>query len=82
VHQGEVVPPIVLGHAEPGRSSYRAVLFPAIVSAVSVLTGTPLVAEIPGTPRIAGLALMTAGVDRFAAAATAREPSISPQCLP
>ena len=82
MHQGEVVPPIVLGDAEPGRSSYRAVLFPAIVSAVSVLTGTPRVAEIPGTLRIAGLALMTAGVDRFAGAATARDPSLPPQCLP
>ena len=82
VHQGEVVPPIVLGHAEPGRLSDRAVLFPAIVSVVSVLIGAPIVAEIPGTRRIAGLALMTAGVDGFAGTATAREPSISPQCLP
>jgi hypothetical protein len=82
MHQGEVVPPIVLGHAEPGRSSYWAVLFLAIVSAVSVLIGAPIVTGIPGTLRIAGLALMTAGVDGFAGTATAREPSISPQCLP
>ena len=62
MHQGEVVPPIVLGHAEPGRSSYWAVLFLAIVSAVSVLIGIPIVGEIPGTLQIAGLALVTAGL--------------------
>jgi drug/metabolite transporter (DMT)-like permease len=40
----------------------RAVLFPAIVPAVSVLIGIPIVGEIPGTLQIAGLALVTAGL--------------------
>jgi drug/metabolite transporter (DMT)-like permease len=40
----------------------RAVLFPAIVPAVSVLIGIPIVGEIPGALQIAGLALVTAGL--------------------
>jgi drug/metabolite transporter (DMT)-like permease len=40
----------------------RAVLFPAIVPAVSVLMGIPIVGEIPGTLQIAGLGLVTAGL--------------------
>jgi drug/metabolite transporter (DMT)-like permease len=40
----------------------RAVLFPAIVPAVSVLVGIPIVGEIPGLLQIAGLALVTAGL--------------------
>jgi drug/metabolite transporter (DMT)-like permease len=40
----------------------RAVLFPAIVPAVSVLVGIPIVGEIPGPLQIAGLALVTAGL--------------------
>ena len=40
----------------------RAVLFPAIVPAVSVLIGIPIVGEIPGALQIAGLVLVTAGL--------------------
>ncbi|MCW5747706.1 MAG: DMT family transporter [Alphaproteobacteria bacterium] len=40
----------------------RAVLFPAIVPAVSVLIGIPIVAEIPGTLQWAGLGLVTIGL--------------------
>jgi drug/metabolite transporter (DMT)-like permease len=40
----------------------RAVLFPAIVPAVSVLVGIPIVGEIPSALQIAGLALVTAGL--------------------
>ena len=40
----------------------RAVLFPAMVPAVSILIGIPIVGEIPGTLQIAGLALVTAGL--------------------
>jgi drug/metabolite transporter (DMT)-like permease len=40
----------------------RAVLFPAIVPAVSVLVGIPIVGEIPGGLQIAGLALVTIGL--------------------
>ncbi|MBV8393741.1 MAG: DMT family transporter [Alphaproteobacteria bacterium] len=40
----------------------RAVLFPAIVPAVSVLLGIPIVGEIPGMRQIAGLVLVTTGL--------------------
>ena len=40
----------------------RAVLFPAIVPALSVLLGIPIVGEIPGLLQIAGLALVTLGL--------------------
>ena len=40
----------------------RAVLFPAIVPALSVLLGIPIVGEIPGFLQIAGLALVTLGL--------------------
>ena len=40
----------------------RAVLFPAIVPAVSVLVGIPIVGEIPGPLQIAGLVLVTLGL--------------------
>ena len=40
----------------------RAVLFPAIVPAVSVLVGIPIVGEIPGALQIAGLVLVTFGL--------------------
>jgi drug/metabolite transporter (DMT)-like permease len=40
----------------------RAVLFPAIVPAVSVLVGIPIVGEVPGTLQVAGLCLVTAGL--------------------
>ncbi|MDI1285046.1 MAG: DMT family transporter [Reyranella sp.] len=40
----------------------RAVLFPAIVPAVSVLIGIPIVGEIPGPLQIAGLVLVTIGL--------------------
>ena len=40
----------------------RAVLFPAIVPAVSVLVGIPIVGEIPGPLQIAGLVLVTIGL--------------------
>ena len=40
----------------------RAVLFPAIVPALSVLVGIPIVGEIPGALQIAGLCLVTMGL--------------------
>ena len=40
----------------------RAVLFPAIVPAVSVLVGIPIVGEIPGALQVAGLCLVTVGL--------------------
>ena len=40
----------------------RAVLFPAIVPALSVLVGIPIVREIPGALQIAGLCLVTLGL--------------------
>jgi drug/metabolite transporter (DMT)-like permease len=40
----------------------RAVLFPAIVPALSVLIGIPIVGEIPGLLQIAGLGLVTLGL--------------------
>jgi drug/metabolite transporter (DMT)-like permease len=40
----------------------RAVLFPAIVPAVSVLLGIPIVGEIPSALQVAGLALVTLGL--------------------
>jgi drug/metabolite transporter (DMT)-like permease len=40
----------------------RAVLFPAIVPALSVLLGIPIVGEIPGMLQVAGLALVTLGL--------------------
>jgi len=40
----------------------RAVLFPAIVPAVSVIVGIPITGEIPGPLQIGGLVLVTAGL--------------------
>jgi drug/metabolite transporter (DMT)-like permease len=40
----------------------RAVLFPAMVPAVSILIGIPIVGETPGTLQLAGLALVTFGL--------------------
>jgi drug/metabolite transporter (DMT)-like permease len=40
----------------------RAVLFPAVVPAVSVLLGIPIVGEIPSALQIGGLALVTLGL--------------------
>ena len=40
----------------------RAVLFPAIVPAVSVLLGIPIVGEIPSVLQVGGLALVTLGL--------------------
>jgi len=40
----------------------RAVLFPAIVPALSVLVGIPIVGEIPGGLQIGGLCLVTLGL--------------------
>jgi drug/metabolite transporter (DMT)-like permease len=40
----------------------RAVLFPAIVPALSVLLGIPIVGEIPGPLQVAGLCLVTLGL--------------------
>ena len=40
----------------------RAVLFPAVVPAVSVLLGIPIVGEIPSLMQVAGLALVTLGL--------------------
>ncbi|SKA30325.1 EamA-like transporter family protein [Enhydrobacter aerosaccus] len=40
----------------------RAVLFPALVPAISVLLGIPIVGEIPGPLQILGLALVTLGL--------------------
>lgn len=40
----------------------RAVLFPAIVPAVSVVLGIPIVGEIPSALQVAGLGLVTLGL--------------------
>lgn len=40
----------------------RAVLFPAIVPALSVLVGIPIVGELPGALQIGGLCLVTLGL--------------------
>jgi drug/metabolite transporter (DMT)-like permease len=40
----------------------RAVLFPAIVPAVSVLVGIPIVGEVPSVLQVVGLALVTMGL--------------------
>ncbi len=40
----------------------RAVLFPAIVPAISILIGIPLVGEWPAPLQIAGLGLVTFGI--------------------
>jgi drug/metabolite transporter (DMT)-like permease len=40
----------------------RAVLFPAMVPAVSIMIGIPIVGELPNTVQIAGLLLVTAGL--------------------
>ena len=40
----------------------RAVLFPAIVPAVSVIVGIPIVGEIPGALQVAGLCVVTIGL--------------------
>lgn len=40
----------------------RAVLFPAVVPAVSVLVGIPIVGEIPSALQVAGLCLVTLGL--------------------
>jgi drug/metabolite transporter (DMT)-like permease len=40
----------------------RAVLFPAIVPAISILIGIPLVGEWPDATQVAGLALVTVGL--------------------
>ena len=40
----------------------RAVLFPAMVPAVSILIGIPIVGEVPNTTQIAGLLLVTIGL--------------------
>lgn len=40
----------------------RAVLFPAIVPAIAILIGIPLVGEIPDATQIAGLALVSLGL--------------------
>jgi drug/metabolite transporter (DMT)-like permease len=40
----------------------RAVLFPAIVPAVSVIAGIPIVGEIPGVLQVTGLCIVTFGL--------------------
>jgi drug/metabolite transporter (DMT)-like permease len=40
----------------------RAVLFPAMVPAVSILVGIPIVGEIPNSTQISGLLLVTVGL--------------------
>lgn len=40
----------------------RAVLFPAMVPAISILVGIPIVGEMPGATQISGLLLVTAGM--------------------
>jgi drug/metabolite transporter (DMT)-like permease len=40
----------------------RAVLFPAMVPAVSIIIGIPIVGEFPNAFQIAGLLLVTAGL--------------------
>ncbi len=57
-----VVTMIAYGQAVMLMGVSRAVLFPAIVPAVSVLVGIPIVGEIPGLLQIAGLGLVTLGL--------------------
>jgi len=40
----------------------RAVLFPAIVPAISILIGIPLIGEIPSQLQIVGLGLVSVGL--------------------
>jgi drug/metabolite transporter (DMT)-like permease len=60
----------------------RAVLFPAIVPAISVLIGIPVVGEIPDLLQIAGLCLVTLGllttIGLFARLLPARQGRFSP----
>ena len=53
---------IAYGQAVVLPSVSRAVLFLAVVPAVSVIVGIPIVAEIPSLLQIAGLILVTAGL--------------------
>ena len=57
-----VITMIAYGQAVVWLGVSRAVLFPAIVPAVSVLVGIPIVGEIPGVLQIAGLGLVTIGL--------------------
>jgi drug/metabolite transporter (DMT)-like permease len=40
----------------------RAVLFPAVVPAISIVIGIPIVGEVPNPVQVAGLALVTVGL--------------------
>ena len=53
---------VAYGHAVVLLGVSRAVLFPAIVPAVSVLLGIPIVGEIPSVLQIGGLLLVTLGL--------------------
>ncbi|CAN5206719.1 hypothetical protein BH10PSE7_BH10PSE7_44830 [soil metagenome] len=53
---------IAFGQAVVLLGVSRAVLFPAIVPAMSVLVGIPIVGEIPSPLQIGGLALVTLGL--------------------
>ncbi len=57
-----VITMIAYGQAVVSLGVSRAVLFPAIVPAVSVLVGIPIVGEIPGVLQTIGLGLVTIGL--------------------
>jgi len=57
-----VVTIIAYSHAIRVLGVSRAVLFPAIVPAISVLIGIPIVGEIPDGMQVLGLALVTCGL--------------------
>lgn len=57
-----VITMIAYGQAVVLLGVSRAVLFPAIVPAVSILVGIPIVGEIPSLLQVAGLGLVTVGL--------------------
>ena len=57
-----VITMIAYGQAVVLLGVSRAVLFPAIVPAVSIIVGIPIVGEIPSPLQIAGLGLVTVGL--------------------
>jgi drug/metabolite transporter (DMT)-like permease len=57
-----VITMVAYGQAVALLGVSRAVLFPVIVPAVSVIVGIPIVGEIPSLQQIGGLALVTAGL--------------------
>ena len=60
----------------------RAVLFPAMVPAVSILIGIPIVGEVPNAFQIAGLMLVTAGLLSAVGVFGSRQSRHSPKPAP